>query len=118
MGVQDLHQARDSLPYRPLVPGIQIRPEGELLVYNARVVLAAGVPQRLSQVVRDEAIVVGEEALLHLGRVPAGKVEVKPVEEGSVYHGIRHADEEVLLARQLLRRLVEITEEHHRGLGR
>src|SRR5215203_1736304 len=111
MRVENLQKAGDGLPHGPLVACVEVLTERELLVQSARVVLAPGEAQRFGEVVGDEAVVVGKEALFHLRGVPAGQVEVHPVEERCVYHGVGEVDEEVALANELLGGLVEVTEE-------
>jgi hypothetical protein len=48
-------------------------------------IVAAEISQRLSQIVDDEAIMVGKKLHLHLGDFPARDVKVEAIEKGPVF---------------------------------
>src|SRR5437016_2507174 len=90
--------------------------EGEVFVDGADEGVFAELSKGLGEVVRHEAEVTREQALLKLGCLPARQVIMEPVEEGRVDHRLRQVGKEVGGADKLLVRLTRVSYEDNRCL--
>ena len=99
------------------IPLVQVTAQLEILVDGIAEVALPHLTQPLGQIVHDEAILVREELRPHLGNLPAWDICMEAVEESRVDHRLREWGEEMTRLHQRIDRLVDIANEHHRGVG-
>ena len=115
--IEQLQQAGDCVLDGDRVPLVQVPAQLEILVDRVAEVPLPHLPQPFGEVVDDQAILVREELGPHLRDFPAGNVSVEAVEERGVDHRFGERGEEVACLDERIDGLVDVADEHHRGIG-
>ena len=90
----------------------------EIVIQRIAILLLPQFPYELSQIVRDEAVVISKVFRTELRDLPAGDIAVHAVEEGRIgTHLRRERIKQAAGLQQNVHALVDVTDEHHRGTG-
>ena len=99
------------------VPLVQVAAQLEIPVDRIAEGPLAHLAQPFGQVVHDQAVPMGEKLRAHLRDFPAGNVGVEAVEERRVDHRFGERGKQVTGLHQGIDWLVNVADEHHRGVG-
>ena len=115
--VDEFHQAGECLVDAVAVSRGDVRAESEVLLVSIGVIGATHGPQHLGDVVDDETVAGGEHLAADGVHLPAGDVEVQPVEVGGVVIGLGQFVEEVGVFEHVGHVVRGVAHEHHRRFG-
>ena len=65
---------------------VQVFAQTEIFLDGIRKGALAHLSQAFRKIIRDKAIIIGEELWAHLGYFPTRQIEMEAVEEGGIYH--------------------------------
>ena len=90
----------------------------EIVIQRITILLLPQFTDELGQIVRDEAVVIGEVLRTELRDLPAGNIAMHTVEEGRIgAHLRRERIKQAAGLQQDIHALVDVADEHHRGAG-
>ena len=114
--IEQLDHSADHLADGNGIALIKVFAEAEILVQRIAVLLLAKLPDKLCQIVGDEAIVVGEMLRAELRYLPTGNITVHTVKECCVRsHFGREWVKEAGRFQQHIHALIDVADEDHRS---